>query len=247
MDLNPAQLLVHDGAALTRFRRDPKIPNNVPGLNELATTVRGLGNLPHMANPSNRALVPRLRKPTSLVQASNREPRQRFILGRVPLDLGQLGVPANLLMPEPRSVPGKLRSKKQAPAVQARFKYFGSKLEAALVEEEGEEEEAEEQKEEAKWEDEVLVGGNLDAAEPVLDFSLEYEAPKMIAVPQISEVQREEVEHSFVGEGEEVESSSDANMPPKLLKDLGENSSRRKNGPPDLLPKWKARSPPQKE
>ena len=52
MYLNPAQLLVHNG-------RDPEIPNDVPDLNELATTVRGLGNRPHMANPSNRALVPR--------------------------------------------------------------------------------------------------------------------------------------------------------------------------------------------
>ena len=45
MELNRGQQLVHEDAALARFRRDHEIPNDVlveqPCLNELASTVRG--------------------------------------------------------------------------------------------------------------------------------------------------------------------------------------------------------------
>ncbi|GFZ09640.1 hypothetical protein Acr_21g0002390 [Actinidia rufa] len=48
MELNQAQLLVHDDVALARFRRDHEIPNDVlverPGPNEVASTVRGHGD-----------------------------------------------------------------------------------------------------------------------------------------------------------------------------------------------------------
>ncbi|GFZ19307.1 hypothetical protein Acr_28g0000120 [Actinidia rufa] len=43
-------------------------------------------------------------------------------------------------------------------------------------------------------------------------------SPKVLVVPLIPKLFGEEVEHSFVGEGEEVDSSSEVKIPPKLLK-----------------------------
>ncbi|GFS41314.1 hypothetical protein Acr_00g0073700 [Actinidia rufa] len=48
MELNRAQQLVHDNAALAKFKRNHEIPNDVlinrPGQHKVATTIRGMND-----------------------------------------------------------------------------------------------------------------------------------------------------------------------------------------------------------
>ena len=54
--------------------------------------------------------------------------------------------------------------------------------------------------------------------EPVLVLSSDIKVPKVLAAPQLLKVFGEEFEHSFVGEREKVDSSSEVEMPLMLLK-----------------------------
>ncbi|GFY99198.1 hypothetical protein Acr_13g0005990 [Actinidia rufa] len=169
----------------------------------------------HVAYPPGRASIPN----QSTAKGSYGAPIYRHTIPHQAVQLNQVA------LPPPRiyvSVDNELGALVQM----TDLSLSRSELAAAIAEAEGKEEveqvvEEEEVEEEVEDKEQVIPGGNLAVADPILAVSSDDEAP---AEPEVA---REEVEHSFIV-GEKVDSSSEVEMPPKLMKVLRSQTSPRK-------------------